>query len=196
VTRADVAIVGGGISGLSAAWALAKRGIPFVLLEASARFGGVIRTEREGGFLLDAGPDSMLVQKPAGIVLARELGLGDRLVPTNLEQRRLYVLHAGRLHALPDGMVLAIPTSILPFAVSGLFSPLAKLRMGLDLVRPARGAGGDESLASFLRRRFGQSASSAWASRSWPGSTRAIRSACRSARPSRASSSSKRSTAA
>lgn len=156
MSTADVAIVGGGISGLAAAWGLAKRGVSFVLLEAADRFGGVIRTEREAGFLLEAGPDAMLAQKPAGIALARELDLGDRLVPTNLEQRGVYVLHRGRLHALPEGMVLAVPTRVLPFLVSGLFSPLAKLRMGLDLVRPARRDGADESVASFLRRRFGR----------------------------------------
>jgi oxygen-dependent protoporphyrinogen oxidase len=98
----------------------------------------------------------MLAQKPEGVALAREVGLADRLVPTNLEQRRVYVLHRGRLHPLPDGMFLAIPTRILPFLASGLFSPLAKLRMGLDLVRPPRREGADESVASFLRRRFGQ----------------------------------------
>ncbi len=152
----DVAIVGGGVSGLAAAWTLAKRGVSFALLEAADRFGGVVRTEHEGGFLLEAGPDSMLAQKPEGIALAREVGLADRLVPTNLEQRRVYVLHRGRLHALPDGMFLAIPTRVLPFLASGLFSPLAKLRMGLDLVRPARRDGADESVAGFLRRRFGQ----------------------------------------
>ncbi|HET7293222.1 MAG TPA: protoporphyrinogen oxidase [Vicinamibacteria bacterium] len=156
MTRTDAIIVGGGISGLAAAHALARRGVPFLLLEAADRFGGVIRTEREGGFLLEAGPDSMLAQKPEGADLCRELGLGDRLVPTSLEHRKVYVLHGGRLHALPDGMVLAIPTRILPFLASGLFSPLAKLRMGLDLVRPARRDGADESVASFLRRRFGQ----------------------------------------
>ena len=152
----DVAIVGGGISGLAVAWGLAKRRVSFVLLEAADRFGGVIRTERAAGFLLEAGPDAMLAQKPAGIALARELDLGDRLVPTNLEQRGVYVLHRGRLHALPEGMVLAVPTRLLPFLVSGLFSPLAKLRMGFDLVRPARRDGADESVASFLRRRFGR----------------------------------------
>ena len=76
MTTTDVAIIGGGISGLAAAWALAKRRVSFVLLEASDRLGGVVRTEREGGFLLEAGPDSMLAQKPDGIALVRELGLG------------------------------------------------------------------------------------------------------------------------
>jgi oxygen-dependent protoporphyrinogen oxidase len=158
VTKATVAVIGGGISGLSAAFALHKRGRPYLLLEASDRFGGVIRTETEGGFLLEAGPDSMLAQKPQGIELCRELGLGERLVPTNLEQRKVYVLHRGTLHALPDGMLLAVPTRVLPLLRSRLFSWPGKLRMGLDLVLPGRGGHEDESIASFLRRRFGQEA--------------------------------------
>jgi oxygen-dependent protoporphyrinogen oxidase len=156
--RTEVAVVGGGIAGLAAAWALAKRGLPFLLLEASERWGGVIRTDRVDGFVLEAGPDAILAQKPEGLALCRELGLGDRLVPTNPERRTVYVLHGGRLHPLPEGMVLAIPTRILPFVRSGLFSWAGKLRMGLDLAIPARRNGGDESIASFLRRRFGDEA--------------------------------------
>jgi protoporphyrinogen/coproporphyrinogen III oxidase len=152
----DIAIVGGGITGLTAAHALAKRGVAFVLLEAAARFGGVIRTERAAGFLLEGGPDSLLAQKPAGIALCQELGLGERLVPTNAAARSVFVLHGGRLHPLPEGMMLAVPTRLLPLARSGLFSWRGKLRMGLDLVIPARRSTEDESIASFLRRRFGQ----------------------------------------
>lgn len=156
VARIEVAVVGGGISGLAAARELAKRGLSFRLLEASPRFGGVIRTERVDGFLLEAGPDSLLAQKPDAIALCRELGLGGRLVPTNPEQRAVYVLRRGRLHPLPDGMFLAVPTRVWPFLRSGLFSWPGKLRMGLDLVRPARGEAGDESIADFLGRRFGR----------------------------------------
>jgi oxygen-dependent protoporphyrinogen oxidase len=156
VTRTDVAIVGGGISGLAAAWALQKRGVGYLLLEAGDRFGGVVRTETEQGFVLEAGPDAMLAQKPEGLALCRELGLGDRIVPTNMDQRKVYVLHRGRLRALPDGMALAVPTRIVPFLTSSLFTPWGKLRMGLDLAIPARRNGDDESVASFLRRRFGQ----------------------------------------
>jgi oxygen-dependent protoporphyrinogen oxidase len=156
VTRTGVAIVGGGISGLAAAWTLHKRGTPFLLLEAEARFGGVVRTEREGGFVLEAGPDSMLAQKPEGLALCRELGLGPRVVPTNLEQRKVYVLHRRRLRALPEGMALAVPTRIVPFLTSSLFTPWGKLRMALELAVPARRDGADESVAGFLRRRFGQ----------------------------------------
>src|SRR4029453_7592327 len=157
-TKTTVAVIGGGICGLSAALALHKRGRRYVVLEASDRFGGVIRTETEAGFLLEAGPDSMLAQKPQGIELCRELGLGERLGPTNPEQRKVYVLHRRALHALPDGMLIAVPTRVLPMLRSRLFSWPGKLRMGLDLVRPGRGGHDDESIASFLRRRCGPEA--------------------------------------
>ncbi len=154
--RVDVAIVGGGISGLAAAHALAKRGVRFTLFEAQARFGGVIRTERESDFLLEAGPDALLAQKPEGVALCRELGLGEHLVPTNPDARTVFVSRRGRLHPLPEGMLLAVPTRVLPFLRSRLLSWPAKLRMGLELVIPASSGGADESIASFLRRRFGQ----------------------------------------
>jgi len=154
--RVDVAIVGGGISGLSAAYALMKRGIGFTLLEAQPRFGGVIRTEHQSDFVLEAGPDTLLAQKPEAVALCRELGLGERLVPTNPDVRSVFVSRGGRLHALPEGMMLAVPTRIWPFLRSGLFSWPGKLRMGLELVIPAGSDDGDESIASFLRRRFGQ----------------------------------------
>lgn len=152
---AVVAVVGGGITGLAAAHDLAKAGVPFTLFEAQPRWGGIVSTERAGGFLLEAGPDSILAQKPDGIALCRELGLGESLVPTSAP-RTVYVLREGRLHPLPEG-VLGIPNRVGPLLRTGLFSWRGKMRMGLDLVMP-RGRGGDESIASFLRRRLGQEA--------------------------------------
>lgn len=154
--RCDVAVVGGGITGLSAAWALHKRGADFALLEAGPRFGGVIRTEIVDGCVIEGGPDAMLAQKPEGLQLARELGLGDRLLPTNPDLRSVFVLRGGRLHPLPEGMLLAVPTRIWPFVKSGLFSWPAKARMGLDFLMRPRRLERDESIAGFLGRHFGQ----------------------------------------
>ena len=153
-----VAVVGGGISGLTAAHALAKRGLSFVVLESSPRWGGVIRSEQVDGFLFEGGPDSLLAQKPEAIELCRELGLGERLIPTNPDQRNVFVLRGKQLHALPEGMVLAVPTRVGPFLRSRLFSWPGKARMGLDLLIPGKRDDTDESIAAFLRRRFGREA--------------------------------------
>jgi protoporphyrinogen/coproporphyrinogen III oxidase len=153
----EVVIVGAGISGLSAAYELRKRKARPLVLERSERAGGVIQTERVGEFLIDAGPDSLLVQKPAALALCNELGLGDRLFPTKLP-RTAYILRDGRLHPLPDASVLGFPTRIRPLLTSSLFSVTGKARMGAELFIPRRRRKSDESIAEFVRRRFGAEA--------------------------------------
>ena len=143
--RADVAVIGGGIAGLCAARALHRHGLSFVLLEAAQRWGGVIRTERAGGFLLEGGPDTILASKPEGLDLCLELGLGDRVVPTDAGRSTVFVVRGGRLHPLPPGMVLGVPTGIGPLLRSGLFSWRGKLRMGLEPWVRARRDGGDDA---------------------------------------------------
>jgi protoporphyrinogen/coproporphyrinogen III oxidase len=154
----EVVVIGGGIAGLSAALALHDAGRDFLLLEAGPRLGGVIRTETTDGFVIEAGPDAILAQKPEGLELCRALGLADRLVPTNPQVRTVFVLHRGRLHPMPEGMMLAVPTRVLPFLRSRLFSWPGKLRMGMDVLLPRRAGEGDESIASLLRRRLGDEA--------------------------------------
>jgi oxygen-dependent protoporphyrinogen oxidase len=153
----DVVIVGGGIAGLAAAYELNRRGITFVVLERAPRPGGVIFSETIDGFTIDAGPDSLLIQKPDGIALCRELGLGDRLVST-LPPRLAFIQRGGRLYPLPAASVLGIPTRIGPFIRTGLFSWRAKLRMGAELFVPPRRDGHDESIGAFMTRRFGREA--------------------------------------
>jgi oxygen-dependent protoporphyrinogen oxidase len=128
-----------------------------VVLERAARAGGVIVSESIDGFTIDGGPDALLIQKPAGIKLCEELGLGDRMVVTK-PPRLAYIQRGGRLHALPAASVLGIPTRIGPFARSRLFSWAGKLRMAAEVAVPARRDGADESIGAFIERRFGAEA--------------------------------------
>ena len=156
-------VVGGGITGLAAAHhalELARErriALELTLVEARERLGGTIATERAGGFLIEAGPDSFLSEKPWALALCRRLGLKDRLARTDDRYRKVFVWHAGRLHPLPDGWELLAPTRLAPFLSSRLFSWPGTLRMAFDLVLP-RGIADDESLGAFVRRRLGREA--------------------------------------
>ena len=155
-----IAIVGGGITGLAAAYELAVRGEPFELFEASPRLGGLILTEHADGFTIEAGPDSILAQKPAAVELCEALGLGQRLIAST-PPRTAFVLKNGRLHGLPSPSVLGIPTTWRALAGYDLLPLVARGRLALEPIVPRRTAGGreddtgDESVASFFRRRFG-----------------------------------------
>jgi oxygen-dependent protoporphyrinogen oxidase len=157
VTPIDVAIVGAGISGLAAAYELQRRGVSVRLLEAGGRPGGVITTERFDGWVIDGGPDSLLVQKPGAVALCRELGLGDRLIST-LTPRTAYVVRDGRLHAIVEGSFLGFPLSAAALARASLFTLGGRLRMACEVFIPRRTGDGDESIGSFVRRRFGREA--------------------------------------
>ncbi|MEW5990621.1 MAG: protoporphyrinogen oxidase [Chloroflexota bacterium] len=149
-----VLVVGGGITGLMSAYALGKAGIPTLLVEGSRRLGGKIRTEKVDGFVIEHGPDSFVSYRPAGLALIRELGLGDAVVRPQ-EPRIVFIRAGGRFRRFPDGMGLVLPTKLRPFLTSDLFSPLAKARMGLDLLLPRDGSDGDVAVGPFLRRRLG-----------------------------------------
>ncbi len=156
-----VAIVGGGIAGLSAAWYLEKArqsgaGVEWTLFEKSDRLGGVIRTEFHDGFVLEAGPDSFLTVKPDASRLCDELGLGDQLISSNDEERKTYILVKGRLVPIPQGLEFMVPTRIWPMATTPLFSFATKLRMARELFSARPKGAEDESVGNFVRRHFGQ----------------------------------------
>jgi oxygen-dependent protoporphyrinogen oxidase len=162
-----VVIIGGGISGLAAAHrlveqnALSNTKMEVVLLEASAALGGVIRTERRDGFLLEGGPDSFISEKPEAVALAKRIGLAPRLIETREAHRRSFIVRNGKLRAVPEGFQLLAPTRFWPFVTTSIFSWTGKARMALDLVLPKRAAANgsdDESLAQFVRRRLGREA--------------------------------------
>ena len=150
-----VLVVGGGITGLAAAYELGRAGIPTTLLEATARIGGKIATERHDGYLVETGPDSFVSYRPAAAELARELGLGADLVGPQ-EPRTVHVRVAGRFARLPDGLGLVLPTRLGPFVTTDLFSMPQKLRAGLDLVLPRGRETGDQAVGAFLERRLGR----------------------------------------
>ncbi|HTY84804.1 MAG TPA: protoporphyrinogen oxidase [Silvibacterium sp.] len=156
-----IAIIGGGISGVAAAYQLAQTGVDFNLFEASPRLGGIVETCRRDGFVIECGPDSWVTEKPWARELAIELGLEAEIIPSNDSWRRTYLLEDKRLIPMPDGMRMMVPTRWAPILNSPLFSWQARLaflrefREADNLKRSALPEGEDESVASFVRRHFG-----------------------------------------
>lgn len=155
LTEKHIAIIGGGIAGLSAAWYLQQAGIEYTLLEASERFGGLIHTVYENDCTIEFGPDAFITRKPWAMALAKELGIEDEIIPVNKTPERIYVLANGKLAPLPDGLGLLVPTNIPAFLESPLLSWGGKIRALMDYIIPADMSDEDESLANFVIRRMG-----------------------------------------
>ncbi len=169
-----IVVIGGGVSGLAAAHHLcelnaqsspatgrAEPQVEALLLEASARLGGAVRTHRRDEFLLEGGPDSFISEKPAALELTKRIGLSERLIGTNDTHRRSFVARGSRLIPTPEGFQLLAPSRLRPFATSDIFTWRGKARMALDLFLPRRAGindADDESLAHFVRRRLGREA--------------------------------------
>jgi len=158
-----IAIIGGGIAGLAAAYELEKAraagaAVEYTLFEERPRLGGSMASEIVDGAVLERGPDSFLTEKPAAAELCRELGLGGELIPSNDAARKTYIVTRKRLVALPDGLMFLVPTKLVPTALTRLFSVRTKMRMALELLIPPRPSEGDESVAALVKRHFGQEA--------------------------------------
>jgi oxygen-dependent protoporphyrinogen oxidase len=158
-----VAIIGGGIAGLAAAYELelARRAgspVEYELFEAGSRLGGVISSSLVNGTVIEHGPDSFLTEKPAAAELCRELGLESSLMGSNDAERKTFILVRNRLVALPDGLMFLVPTRLIPTAFTPLFGWWTKIRMGLELLHPPKPSSDDESVAEFVTRHFGQEA--------------------------------------
>src|SRR6266853_1422164 len=155
-----IAIIGGGISGLSAAYTIEKKrqsGTPvqYVLFESSPRLGGVLVTDRVDGCLIEAGPDSFLTDKPWAADLCRKIGLGDQLIGSNDSERKTYIVAKGKLVAMPDGLMFMVPTKIMPTVFSPLFSWSTKMRMAAEWFHPPHKASEDETVAEMVERHYG-----------------------------------------
>ena len=162
-----ITIIGGGIAGLAAAYYTQQRAnedVEITLLEAGDRWGGKIITDRvddvtpDGQFVIEGGPDTFIVTKPWAMRLCRELGIADRLRGTNPDKKATFILKNDRLHELPGGLTMMIPTEFGPMIRTGLLSLFDKARMAMDFVLPPAAENGDESLGNFVSRRLGRSA--------------------------------------
>jgi oxygen-dependent protoporphyrinogen oxidase len=159
-----IAIVGGGIAGVAAAYELARmaRGgaaMQVMLFEAATRLGGIVETVREGGFVMECGPDAWVTEKPWARELAEELGLGHEVMASNDATRKTYVLIDNQLQAMPDGMRMMVPSDLSALDGSEMFRADAKQAYRDELTRAeelrANSPEEDESVAQFVRRHFG-----------------------------------------
>lgn len=152
-------IIGGGVSGLSSAYHLAKAGLSSTLIERRERLGGVVETNVVEGCVIEAGPDSFISAKPAALEVIRELDLSGEVIGSNDHLRVTYIWKGGRLVPLPDGLMMMVPTRILPLAGSSLLGWGAKIRMGLEYFRsPGAAPARDRSVAEFITEHYGAEA--------------------------------------
>ncbi len=151
-----IAIVGGGISALACAVNLKEKGFDFTLFEKENFVGGKLFTEKIGEFTVEGGPDSYLPEKIWSVQLIKKVGLAGEMLCSNDEHKGTFIYSGRRLHPLPEGVMLMVPTMIMPLIKSRLISWPGKIRMGMELFVPPGKDLKDESLAEFVTRRLGR----------------------------------------
>lgn len=159
-TRSRIAVLGGGISGLAAAHRLTEIAphVAVRLFESQPRLGGILETVRRGDYLIERSADMFTTREPWALDLCKRVGLTDELIETDQRYRKALIVFGGKLHPVPDGFQLMTPSKLWPMATSPLLSATGKLRMAGEYLVPPRKSRNDESLASFVRRRFGPEA--------------------------------------
>lgn len=150
----DLLVVGGGITGLAAAWEAVLAGARVTLVEAAPQLGGKVRTETIDGQLLDLGPDSVVTYRPAALALIDELGLTPQVIPA-CEPRLVHLRVNGQLMPFPDAMGMVLPRRLGPLARTRTLSWRYKARAAADLVLPRTLGPEDTSIGQFLRARLG-----------------------------------------
>src|SRR4029450_9602786 len=155
-----LAIVGGGISGLAAAHRVTEldAAAEVTLFEASDRVGGVLQTERRDGWLIERSADMFTTREPWALDLCKRIGIAGELIETDARYRRAFVVHRGRLVPVPEGFTLMSPAKVWPTLTTPISSPLGKLRLAWEYFKPSKRDDADESLESFVVRRFGREA--------------------------------------
>jgi oxygen-dependent protoporphyrinogen oxidase len=148
-------VVGGGLTGLAAAYEASRLGAAVTVVEASQRLGGKVWTEQTEGFVIEHGPDSVVSYRPEALTLARELGLGDAIEQV-ASARSVFLRVNGALRPLPASMGVVLPARLWPFVTTRILTWPNKLRAGLDLVLPRQLGPDDQSIGQFLGRRLGR----------------------------------------
>lgn len=152
--RATVVVVGAGISGLAAARSLSLAGAHVILVESDDQAGGKLASIQLHGRAVDIGPDAFLARVPEGERLARQVGLGDRLIVPAAS--KAWLMSDGALHTLPPGLVLGVPTSARALWSSGAVSKLSALRATCDLIPLGQRVRDDTAVGELVRRRLGR----------------------------------------
>ncbi len=160
VLQPRIAIIGGGISGLAAANRVRELDptAEVTLFEASGRVGGVLQTERRDGWLIERSADMFTTREPWALDLCRRIGIVDELIETDARYRRAFVVRRDKLVPVPEGFTLMSPAKVWPILKTPLLSPLGKLRLAGEYFTPRKMDEADESLKSFVTRRFGREA--------------------------------------